>query len=65
MAYGRSEEICGAPAETIDLLQLWGQAGDDIGSESSLAHLNDNGRTFAEIADHVTAHPERYFRSPA
>ena len=65
MAYGLSEEICGAPIETIDLLQLWGTAGDDIGSQSSLATLNDNGHTFAEIATLLETSPERYFRSPA
>ena len=64
VAYGLSEEVCGAPIETIELLQLYGQAGDDVGSSDSLAHMNDNGASFTQIADLITANPERYFRSP-
>ena len=72
VAYGRYLDECGAPIETIDLLQLYGSAGEshayyddgETDNHRSLANLNDNGRSFLEIADTIEANPASYFRSP-
>lgn len=38
--------------------------GAEVGHLSSLASLNDKGKTFAEIADLVEANPHHYFEEP-
>ena len=62
--YGDAEETTSAPKEIIELLQFYGVVGEDLDGNNSLAGMNDNGRTFAEIATIIETHPERYFRSP-
>ena len=54
-----------APVRVIEHLGLYGDVGeaDPTCSENSLAHLNDYGVSFHEIADLITADPALYFRS--
>ena len=55
-----------APVRVIEHLGLYGDVGeaDPTSSKNSLARLNDEGISFTEIADLVTADPAVYFRSP-
>ena len=62
--YGRIPEGSAAPLELIEILQLYGSVGMDINNDNSLAHLNDEGVTFPEIAARIAANPALYFRSP-
>ena len=55
-----------APVRVIEHLGLYGDVGDADPSTGGheLAHLNDEGVSFTEIADLITADPAVYFRSP-
>lgn len=53
-----------APTFVIGALGLFTGVGDMRGGGCKLAVMNDDGRTFAEIAEHIRKNPANYFAEP-
>lgn len=54
-----------APFTVVDALGLYGRTGGIRGLQynETLAHMNDTGSTFTEIAAFIRANPEKVFRN--
>ena len=52
-----------APDPIVDLLKLRDSCGISFDAELALVELNDDGKTFAEIAAIIRANPSEYFRN--
>lgn len=50
------------PIDAMNRLRFRSRNGDDVEYDTSLAKLNDDGMSFAEIADLIEAYPERFFK---
>ena len=54
------------PKEIVDKLKFRGNQGDAFGEPTmAIALLNDEGKTFKEIAAIIRANPFQYFTAPA
>jgi hypothetical protein len=61
-------EVIEAPKKVIDRLRLYGSCGHLIKSSTdgfyTLAGMNDDGKSFKEIAAYIRANPWNVFRDP-
>lgn len=62
-------DICmsSAPNYVMEALSLYRDLGETsrlVFGPDSLAHMNDHGKTFAEIADIIEEDPSVYFKEP-
>lgn len=52
------------PASLQEKLKFHTQDGKNIATNTHLTYLNDDGKTFVEIAQMVRANPSHFFREP-
>lgn len=64
VGYSDSKEWKVMPGSSWRKLKLRQDTGDSKDHECSLVEMNDGGKSFAQIADIVTADPSIYFTGP-